>query len=289
MRIAEASGVPPFVIGATVVSVATTLPELLVSLMSAASGRLAMSAGNAVGSVTANTALILSLSIISFPCAISRRELQPKALLLFSSILLLWLVTVGGTLSPFGGAALMLLLILFIYENIRSAKRGLVSAEKSRQRPDKRALLRILLSFIFGAAAIILGSRLLVDNGTIIARDILHIDERVISLTLVAVGTSLPELVTAVSAAVKRRSSLAVGNIIGANIIDLLLIFPLCSIVRGGALPVGRATVWLDLPFSLLSAVIILVPALISGRFRRVQGIAAIILYLFYLFILFIK
>ena len=150
------------------------------------------------------------------------------------------------------------------------------------------SLPKNILFFLLGAAAIILGSRLLVDNGTVIARDILCIDERVISLTMVAVGTSLPELVTAVSAIIKRKASLTVGNILGANIIDMLLILPLCAAAQGGTLPVSRSTVWLDLPFCLISAAILLIPALVRGRFCRAQGVCALSLYLMYTAALFV-
>ncbi len=287
--IAESSGIPPFVIGATVVSFATTLPELLVSVIAAASGQLAMSAGNAIGSVTANTALILALSLIFMPGKINRRELLPKAVLLILSIAVLWAVTVKGRLKGFGIIALMILFSVYVYENLRSAKKKRLSRPETGEKKESKPAWRLFISFLIGAGGIILGSRLLIDNGTVIARDVLHIDERVIALTLVAVGTSLPELVTTIGAIVKRRGALAVGNIIGANTIDMLLIFPICALVRGGTLPISGATVWLDLPVSFIAALITLVPALITGRMRRWQGICALVLYVFYLFILFIK
>ena len=284
--IAETSGVPPFVIGATIVSVATTLPEILVSVMAASSGQPEMAAGNAIGSVTANTAMILALSALLMPSEFERSRLMPKALLFIGAIVLLWLTCLKGSLTPFGSIALVLLFVVFIVENLHSAKRELQTGE--RNRGEKGSVKGEALWLLLGAGAILAGSRLLVDNGTAIARDVLHVDERVISLTMVAIGTSLPELVTAVSAVVKRKGSLAVGNIIGANIIDMLLILPLCSLANGGSLPIGSSTIWLDLPVSLAAAVIMLVPALIRGRFSRVQGAAALALYMAYLMILFV-
>ena len=285
---AAASGIPPFVIGATVVSVATTLPEIIVSVMASLSGQADMAAGNAVGSVTANTALILSLSIIFLPGPIDRSRCLPKALLLMTAILLLWATGLSGYLTPFGCMAMFLLFGVFLYENLRGAKTERNETEAPQIPTDRRTILKNTAFFLLGAGEIILGSRLLVDNGTLIARDVLHIDERIVSLTMVAVGTSLPELVTAVSAIVKRRGSITVGNILGANIIDMLLILPLCAIAQGGTLPMSRSTLWVDLPFCLLSAAITLLPALVKRRFSRRWGIAAIILYLLYIVLLFV-
>ncbi len=280
-RIAEISGIPPFVIGATVVSVATTLPELLVSVMASVNGQSDMAAGNAIGSVTANTALIMGFTVLFAPIAISRRAYLKKTVILLSAIILLWLFSVGGTLTLFGSGAMLSLFAYYIYDTLKAAK-----AEKSAEITDhtagSREIAGKIISFVLGAAAIVVGSRLLIDNGTAIARDILRVDERVVSLTLIAVGTSLPELVTAVSAVMKKQTALTVGNILGANIIDTLLILPLCSLISGG-LPVSAGAVTLDLPVCLLSAAVMLIPAMIKRRFSRLQGAAALIIYILYM------
>lgn len=277
--IARLSGIPPFVIGATVVSVATTLPELLVSVMAAASGQPDMAAGNAIGSVTANTALILGLSALIAPSAAGREYLK-KSLYLFAAIILLWAFSLTGELRLFGAVIMLILFVLYTCQSVAEAKAHRLD-EPAEDSGDAGGM-KAALSFIIGAAAIIIGSRLLVDNGTLIARDILNVDERVISLTMLAVGTSLPELVTAISAISKGQSSLTAGNILGANIIDTLLILPVCSLVSGG-LPVDSAVLYTDLPMCLLASVIMLAPALIRGRFSRVQGGVSIVLYLIYM------
>ena len=258
---------------------------MLVSVMAASSGQVDMAAGNAVGSVTANTALILSLSILFLPSAAERPVILPKALILIGGILLLWLTSLGGSLNPIGSLTLALLFLYYIYDSIRGAKRELTGAPRRRSVTGFEIMKNILF-FLVGAGGIILGSRLMVDNGAVIAREILHIDERIISLTMMAVGTSLPELVTAITAIVKRRGELTAGNILGANIIDILLILPLCSLTQGGVLPVEAGTIWVDLPVCLAAVVITLIPALITGRFRRAQGAAALLLYIGYLVIL---
>lgn len=285
--IAALSGIPPFLIGATVVSFATTLPEILVSVTAAFNGQADMAAGNAIGSVTANTAMILALSVIFLPGAVDRSRVLPKSVLLIAAILVLWLSGLCGYLTPVGSLGLLLLFGVFVFENITSAKHD-ISSDGDESAVHTASLPKNVLFFLLGAGEIILGSRLLVDNGTLIATDVLYISERIVSLTMVAVGTSLPELVTAISAIIKRKGSLTVGNILGANIIDTLLILPLCSLTQGGVLPLSRSTVLIDLPFCLLSVIVLLVPALIRGRFSRLQGIFSLLLYLVYTALLFV-
>ena len=284
---ASASGIPPFIIGATIVSVATTLPEILVSVMAALSGQADMAAGNAIGSVTANTALILALTILFLPHPIDRSRFLPKACILIAAILVLWLSGLSGWLTPIGSMGLFLLFIVFIGENLHTARLEPMTDENVAT--GRGTVLKNILWFVLGAGEIVLGSRLLVDNGTLIARDIFHIDERIISLTMVAVGTSLPELVTAVSAIIKRRPAITAGNILGANTIDMLLILPLCALMQGGTLPMSRATVLIDLPFCLLAVLITMIPTLIKRRFYRAQGLLAILIYIIYTVFLFVS
>ena len=281
--IASVSGIPHFIIGATIVSLATTLPEILVSVMAAASGSVDMATGNAIGSVTANTGMILAISILFMPAVIDRKKYLPKSMIFIGAIVLLWLLSFSGELKLFGAIIMMALFIFFIFENVSEARKEMGSGDNEKAPTDRRSIIKNIIFFIVGAAGIVIGSRLLVDNGTIIARDILHIDERIVSLTMVAIGTSLPELVTTITAIVKKQSALSVGNIIGANIIDMILILPLCSFIMGGSLPVEWSTIWVDLPVCMAVAVIAIVPALISGRFRRWQGAAALTVYAGYL------
>lgn len=291
--IAEVSGIPHFIVGATVVSLATTLPEIIVSVMAAANGAgylaagnaaaangaVEMATGNAIGSVTANTGMILGISIVAMPAVIERKKYLPKSIIFIGSIILLWALSLSGELSMVGAFIMMAVFILFIFENVSEAKKEMGAGTTEKVPADKKTVFKNIALFIIGAAGIVIGSRLLVDNGTVIATDILGIPERVVSLTMVAIGTSLPELVTTITAIAKKQSALSVGNIVGANIIDMILILPLCSFVLGGSLPVAWSTLWIDLPISLAVAVICLVPALIRGKFMRWQGIASLAVY----------
>ncbi|MCI8594386.1 MAG: calcium/sodium antiporter [Oscillospiraceae bacterium] len=280
---ARVTGIPNFIIGATVVSIATTLPELLVSLVAAAQGKVDMAVGNAVGSVTANTGLILGISLIFLPGMMKRKELIPKALLLIASCAgLWWLCSAGGVSMPLG-LVLFVILGLYFAENIRSGKSN--AQQQKGERPQKAEAGKNILLFVVGAAAIVVGANLLVNNGSELAR-LFGVPEKIIALTFVAIGTSLPELVTTITAIAKKQGSLSVGNIIGANIIDLTLILPLCGVVSGGTLPVSAQTYLLDLPVALILTLIAMLPAMITGKFRRWQGAVLVAGYAAYLLVL---
>lgn len=277
--IASVSGIPQFIVGATIVSLATTLPEIIVSVMAAADGSVEMATGNAIGSVTANTGMILAISILFMPAVIERRKYLPKSAIFLGAILLLWVLSLCGELMMIGAVTMMALFFVFICENVSEAKKELGADTVEKVPTDRNSIIKNIILFIIGAAGIVIGSRLLVDKGTVIATDILGVPERIVSLTMVAIGTSLPELVTTITAIAKKQSSLSVGNIIGANIIDMILILPLCSFVLGGSLPVADTTLWIDLPVCFAVAAIAVVPALIAGRFRRWQGAAGLSIY----------
>ena len=283
--IAEVSGIPRFIVGATIVSLATTLPELFVSSIAASKGQADMAIGNAIGSVTANTGLIMALSMVFLPSALKRKDYLFKSVLLMGTVALLWLLCSDGTLPLARGVIMFAVFAVFIWENVRAAKKSSESETVSKpEKPTRETVLRHILLFVLGAAGIVIGSNLLVDNGTLLAQR-LGVPENVIALTAVAIGTSLPELVTAITSIVKKEASLSVGNVIGANLIDTALILPVCSLISGGTLHVSASTVRIDMPVCLAVTMIALIPALISQRFRRWQGVVLIALYAAYLLV----
>ncbi len=281
--IAEASGIPKFIVGATIVSMATTLPELIVSVFAAIDGEVEMAIGNAVGSVTANTGLILALSLIFIPMAMKRKMFMTKGILLLVTMAVLLVFSLSGNLGIAGVVVLFALFAFFIYENVKDAKNS--QSQEERVVFTKNDWIKNIAFFIAGTIGIVIGSRLLVDNGVILA-ELAGIPKNIIALTMIAIGTSLPELVTAITAIVKKQGSLSVGNIIGANIIDSALILPICALIGGGSLPVAASTLYLDMPVSLLIGAVALVPAFISQKFSRWQGITMMILYIAYLVVL---
>lgn len=287
--IAEASGIPKFIIGATVVSFATTLPEMLVSVFAALEGNADIAVGNAVGSVTANTGLIMCLSLVYLNCAMTRKQFGVKAGILLATIVVLFGFTRDGQLSVFESAVILVFFAIFLAENLIAGRReqeNEASESDARAKIDAKTMAINIAKFVFGAAAIVLGAQLLIDNGSALAR-MLNVPDSIIAATMIAIGTSLPELVTTITAIRKKQSSLSVGNIIGANIMDLTLIMPLCALIQGKSMIVERQGMLLDIPACLVISAAALIPALISGKFKRWIGYLIGGLYIVYLIIMF--
>ena len=310
---AEVSGLPPVLIGATIVSVATTLPELIVSIIATARGSVEIAVGNAVGSVVANLGLIMAISLICMPGKVNRKEYLFKSVVLLVAVSNLLLVCVGGpivgnthTLNVWSALVVFELFFVFVIENVLEALKAMKSpltaestgatvkmtaeadgavlnldaeeGEAVEVKKDKKTIIINILKFIGGAGGVVGGAELLVIYGQKLAL-LAGVPEGVIAVTLVAIGTSLPELVTTISAVIKKKASISVGNIIGANILDITMILPICAMVSGGSLIVPREALILDMPFCLgLSAVGIL-PMLITKKFYRWQGIALLVIY----------
>lgn len=279
--IAKAMDIPTFIIGATIVSLATTMPEMIVSVMAAAGGKVDMAIGNAVGSVIANTGLIMAVAMVAMSIPCSRKKYLPQCLLLIAASAALLVGCRDGRLSILWSFALIAIFLLFMGENLRRAKSEMKSAQE-RQSCDKGELARNILKFVVAAAAIVLGSRFMVDNGSRIAV-LLGVPERIVALTLVAIGTSLPELVTTVTAIVKKESALSIGNIIGANIIDLSLILPISSLAAGEPLPVSAQSLKMDLPTCLLISLMAMLPLMLRERASKLQGAVLMAAYGLYL------
>lgn len=274
---ARVTGIPPFVVAATVVSLGTSMPELLVSVLAAAQGASGMALGNAVGSVSCNTGLVLGISLLCLPGQVQPRPLREKGgLLLFAAALLL-AFSIDGRLSRQEGALLLLLVLLFLKNDLDRARRDPFPAEEPEAQRSGRAAVVYIGKFLLGAVGLAAGARLLVDNGCILAR-MMGVPESVVALTLVALGTSLPELVTTLTALAKGEAALSVGNVIGANFLDLTVV-PAASAFAAGGLPIPAPHAQLDLLAALGLMLVTLLPAWKTGRFRRWQGAALLIAY----------
>lgn len=280
--IAEATGVPRFIIGATVVSLATTLPELTVSVTGVLQGEVDLAVGNAVGSVTANLGLILGISVLCIPSVVNKKQFDLKAALMVCGALLLTVLCRGGVLPFRPSLLLFVIFALYLGNNIVDARAGIQeSVRPERRTTSHRQMFMKLGMFAVGIAAIVIGSRLLIDYGSELAL-LLGVPASIIGVTMVAIGTSLPELVTTLTAIAKKEASMSVGNIIGANVIDLTMILPICSAVSGGRLTIGSQTTALDLPACLLLCCLAVLPPLLRGRFYRWQGAAMLAAYAAY-------
>ncbi len=280
---AEATGIPKFVVGATVVSFATTLPELLVSVRAAMNGSAQLAIGNAVGSVTANTTLIMGVSLVAMAGLINRKSFSLKGSLLLAAIIGLTLLSLGNSLPTWSAYVLWAIFLVFMISNLIEGKKGAegdeIDAHEKKEIPSK------VLFFVLGTAAIVFGAEFLVSSGKTIATEI-GISETIIGFTVIALGTSLPELVTTLTAIRKKESSLSVGNIIGANIIDTTLILPLCAVINGKALPVERVNLVFDFPVCIAACAVAIVPTIIQGRFKKWQGFALLSIYAVYMLML---
>lgn len=292
--VAEVTNIPKILIGATIVALCTTLPELMVSTFAVASGTPDLGVGNALGSIICNTSLILGISITFLPSRVSRRTFWVKCAFLLFSIIILAFFAFDLNISWMEGSVLVVLLILYFFVNVRTAMNARYGKE-IHQSVDttKKTVTRNLLKFLVGIVFIIIGARLLVDNGIIIAKA-LGVSDQIIGLTVVALGTSLPELITTVSAVMKREFSLSIGNILGANILNILMIISTCSIMTDDGLGISMQNVpliknpipqaiYLDLPVVLGVSLIVMVPALITGKFKRWQGITLLACYVLYI------
>ena len=281
--IANLTGIPKFIIGATIVSVATTLPELTVSVTGVIDGELDLAVGNAVGSVTANIGLIMGISLVCIPAVIKRSQFWLKGTLMSAAALLLWILCKDGTLHMLPSFALFALLAVYVWDNIRDAKNDVGSDE--REVVDKKDLPKQIVMFIIGIAAIVVGSKLLIEYGSEIAL-LLGVPSAIIGVTMVAIGTSLPELITTLTAIRKKESSMSIGNIVGANIIDLAMILPICSVISDGKLTIAEQSYALDMPICFAMTLIAVLPPLIKGKLYRWQGILMLALYTVYVVIL---
>ena len=297
--IARAAKIPTFIIGATIVSFATTLPELIVSIVASIESKNDMAIGNAVGSVIANTGLIMAIAFTFMSLLTPRKNYWQQCLLLTASTVVLWLGCIQGNLSLWASVVLLLICFTFVAINIIQGRREATTAKAGQaetvaieeQVPvtkneeivvtKKKIFLNIFLFFL-GAACVILGSNLLINGGSTLAEK-LGIPERLVAITLVAVGTSLPELVTTITAIRKKEASLSAGNIIGANIIDLTLILPICSFIAHDSFTVSHQSLIIDFPFCLAFSLIAVVPMLWKQRTYKWQGIFMLIGYAAYL------
>lgn len=283
--IAQHFHVPELIIGATVVSLGTTLPEVMVSATSAVSGHGEIAYGNAIGSIICNTALIAAITVAVRPCPIDPKSLKLPVLFFFSAAGIYCLnAYVTGYFGRGIGICLLVILALYLYCTIRQGMKNPVPAEQEETAATPRPIGISVLLLVLGAALIAVGADLLVDNGTLIAKA-LGVPESVIALTFVALGTSLPELVTAITSLVKGHGSLSLGNVIGANILNLVLVSGVASVLRPFSIPqentIGgiNASLVLDIPLMLFVMAFLTIPALLRKKLSRGQGIVLLCIY----------
>ncbi len=288
--IAKRFNMPQVLVGATVVSIGTTLPETMVSASSAVMGHGEIAYGNAIGSIICNTALIAAITIALKPSVIERKPLVfPTAFFFVAATFYCAIAYTTGFFSRVTGIILLLMFIIYMVMTVRSAIKSPGGSDSEPGEADDggkdKPLWLLIVLIVIGAALIAVGADLLIDNGTIIAQA-LGVPESVIALTFVALGTSLPELVTAITSLMKGYGALSLGNVIGANLLNLLLVSGLSCTLSPFAVPVEKkiagipSSFVVDIPLMFAVMAFMTIPSIIRGKLSRIQGIILLVVYI---------
>lgn len=293
--IAHKFNMPEILIGATVVSIGTTLPEVMVSASGAMKGIGSMAYGNALGSIICNTALIAAITVAVKPSDVDKKSLRTPVIFFFiAAIVYCFASYITGTFNRFTGIILLVEFVVYITLSVSQA----IRESKNNSKPEATTLEGIevenkeanhstakdILMLVVGAALIAVGANLLVNNGTIIALA-LGVPSTVVALTFVALGTSLPELVTAITSLSKGSGSLSLGNVIGANMFNLVLVSGIAITIKPFDVPCDKlinginSSLLVDIPVMLFVMLFLTIPALIRGKLSRVQGIVLLAVY----------
>lgn len=301
VAIAQRLCVPEVIIGATIVSLGTTIPEFTVSITSGIFDRPQTTMGDAIGSNIANIALVLGICLVVRSAAINRRlHLQQGAIMLLASLTVI-LLSVDGLLCRWDSLILTLGLGGYCYYSVRAAQRersgvisglrqdgaGVPTREGEAVIPSDACLRRRIAWFAIGAIGVLAGATLIVQNAVIVARG-LGVSELVLALTVVAVGTSLPELATAVTATLKGHPGIAVGNMIGACILCLLWVRGVGGFPFSSPLPIEPHMWVLDYPVMLMVMTLLLVFGAMGGQLKRWHGITFLAIYAAYASVLYL-
>ncbi len=284
IRLANSFGVSSLVIGLTVVAFATSAPELAATIIAALEGAPDIAIGNVMGSNVANLGLILGTAAVIFPLYTDVRFIRREvAFMVFVTILIYPLMATGSSLSWLDGLFLLVMLGIFLTTQLRETDGG-ESEDDDNGESDRRPVWLSILGIAFGIVLLVAGAHALVTGASDVARA-LGVSDRVIGLTLVALGTSLPELAAAIAAARRHEGDLVLGNVVGSNIFNLLCILGIASIVH----PIRVAPKAIGLDYWVVLAISLLVMAALAIRRRlvRLEGAVLLAFYFGYMFFLY--
>ena len=266
--------IPPMVIGLTIVGFGTSMPELLVALQAALGGAPDVAVGNVVGSNIANVLLILGVSAAIVPVPVPFASVRAELAVMIAASIALWLMMLGGMISHLEGTLLLVALVVYLW---RSLAGGAHPPEETAHEVSGPWLAA--LAIIGGLASLMLGARFLVDSASEMARAV-GVSEAVIGLTIVAIGTSLPELATSLVAALRGNGAIALGNVLGSNIFNILGILGVTAAIH--PVPVDRRFPAFDMPFALFAALALVALSYLHDRVSRGAGAAFLAAYLGY-------
>ncbi len=280
VSISSKSGIPKVIVGATIVSFATTAPEFTVSVMAAYLDHVELTVGNAVGSVLCNIGLVLGSIVAIKAIPLELHGFIRKGAFMLASALVLIAFAYDRVISSFNGLVLLLVFVGFMYYNINAHRFTARTSRQEKKRVPISHLKNDIRLFIAGGLLVITGSRILVHSATGIAQW-MGVPEMLIALTIVALGTSLPELITAISSTLKGHQDISIGNILGANVMNIALILGLSSQIRPLAiLPQSLAY---DLPFMIVLIMLLLLLGITGKKLQRWHGGLILGVYIGYL------
>jgi cation:H+ antiporter len=284
-RLALSLGMTPLVVGLTVVAFGTSAPELAVSVASAWSGQADLAVGNVVGSNIANVLLILGISALVAPLVVNQQLVRLDVPIMLGATVLFYVLSLDGRINLWDSILLasgILAYVAFLIRESRREKSVLVLAEYEEAVESGGTLTGDILWMVAGLVGLVAGAQLLVEGAVSLARHF-GVSELMIGLTVLAIGTSLPELATSVVAAMRGERDIAVGNVVGSNIFNLLSVLGFTGLVSLGQLPVAPAALALDIPV-MLGVALLCVPIFRTGFVvTRANGILFILCYVAYL------
>jgi len=288
VNIANRFHVPQIIVGATVVSIGTTLPEVMVSTTAALGNNGSIAYGNAIGSIICNTALIAALTVAIRPAPIDRKAIAMPVLFYFvSAAVYVVAAYIFGTFARWMGIVMLLIFGIYLFTTIRAGFKNPTPTETTEEHAEKpRGNLAGDLAVLVGSALLIaVGAEFLEGSAVSLAENHLHIPSEVVGVTVVALCTSLPELVTAVTALAKGHGALSLGNVIGANIFNLVLVSGVAVTIApfdvpAGSLLFGRnASLLLEIPLMVGVMALLTLPAVFRKKLSRWQGILLLSIY----------
>lgn len=282
--IAKITGMPEVLIGATIVSLGTTLPELFVSTTAAVEGHPEISIGNAIGSIICNTGLVLGFVNLISPTNISSRIFSVKSVMLITYIMSFIIMASDGEIHSLDTAILMIALLFYILINYMEINIKNINNKNRREHIQPLDIIKNIMLLVIGSILIFSGSDMLIDNGIKIAQ-YFNLPKIIISLSAFALGTSLPELTTSVTAVIKGHHNMSIGNIVGANILNICLVIGVSSAVC--PIPISNNTKFIHLPAAALFILILIIPAILNWKVTRRHALVLLSLYIGYIFLLF--
>ena len=290
--VARKYGISEFVVGLTIVGIGTSAPELIVSAISAINGSSDIAIGNVVGSNISNVFMILGITAIIAPISLTKSNLKYDLPIALGVSLLLFVLAYDSiflgkefnVISRWDGLILIALFILFMIYSFKSSASGDQNEESAESENGKVNIVKSVLLIVCGLVGLVLGGRLFVNSGSDIARGF-GVSEGFIGITVMAVGTSLPELAASVNAAIKKKGQMALGNVIGSNIFNILLILGTSSIIR--PLTLGGITM-IDMGMMILTTVMIMLSALLISKKEIRRGVGALFFMIYIAYIVYL-